>query len=154
MTESWIDEGVRVTEARMKREKDVLSESAHKKNGIYFISFLKPCTFIIHLCFHFINLQLFPFPLLLLSPSLSYHLVLRRPDNNESAWTSFTREFQWQVWLVVGFTLLVSSFVFYATGKSPFEGETISLGDAFLLVFGSLCAQSESAVGFGCGYVG
>ncbi|XP_047490124.1 probable glutamate receptor [Penaeus chinensis] len=73
-----------------------------------------------------------------------YHLVLRRPDNNESAWTSFTREFQWQVWLVVGFTLLVSSFVFYATGKSPFEGETVSLGDAFLLVFGSLCAQSTS----------
>ncbi|XP_042883139.1 probable glutamate receptor [Penaeus japonicus] len=73
-----------------------------------------------------------------------YHLVLRRPDDNESAWTSFTREFQWQVWLVVGVTLLVSSFVFYATGKSPFEGETISMGDAFLLVFGSLCAQSTS----------
>ncbi|KAG7161789.1 Glutamate receptor ionotropic, kainate 2-like 7, partial [Homarus americanus] len=73
---------------------------------------------------------------------LGYKMVIRRPSSQAYTWTSYTREFDSVVWPVVLLFLVGAAFLFYLTGFSPSEVAHFTLGDAFLMTFGSLCNQS------------
>lgn len=71
-------------------------------------------------------------------------MVIRRPNVRSQVWTSFTQEFQKDVWVVVVFFLMGSiAFIYFTTRMSPLEVKRFTLSDVVLMTFGSFCGQGR-----------
>ncbi|MPC07730.1 Glutamate receptor [Portunus trituberculatus] len=74
-----------------------------------------------------------------------YLLIMKRPRNDDRKWSTFTSEFETQVWIVLAISLLfLTAALRLASLQHP--QRPLPLSDALLVVVGGLCGQGRHEI--------
>lgn len=77
----------------------------------------------------------------------SFQIVLRRPGHGDLVWTSYTKQFEGEVWLAIVVLMTTLTIFLYLAMRLSSNEDPISPSEAVLITFGFLCGQGKFSIG-------